>query len=190
MKQTINLTPSNPSFYETIADVAYIAGVRRYYSGDSRADMQTFIHIAKQFEEKFKVDWEETDLLYMEEIEKFANNYLTNLEAEQVTVPFKKLFPSFINFYNEHPDLINNDKIIDTEIQPLRAWFDEGTSFDNNGAHIMYEVDEDDISVWTVYIKTDIKGMDINPNIAIADFEDKKTAIEFEKLLRSLLKLK
>lgn len=43
-----NITP----IYETIADIAYAAGAHGYYSGDSRADMQTFIWWAQQFEKE------------------------------------------------------------------------------------------------------------------------------------------
>lgn len=60
--------------FETIADIAYTAGQKGYYSGNSRADMQDFIYWAKEFEKKHKkIDWEETILDYMEEIEHFAN---------------------------------------------------------------------------------------------------------------------
>lgn len=57
---------------QTIADIAYIAGYRRYYSGDSRLDMSEFVYWAKEFEEKDQdADWCERD--YMIEIEKYAN---------------------------------------------------------------------------------------------------------------------
>lgn len=62
----------NKKMNETIADISYIAGCRRYYSGDSRIDMSVFINWAKEFEEMNKNEvWENRD--YMLEIELFAN---------------------------------------------------------------------------------------------------------------------
>lgn len=59
--------------YETVADIAYMAGQRGYYSGDSRADMQQFIAWAEEFEGLHAgVDWNESELDYMWEIEAFA----------------------------------------------------------------------------------------------------------------------
>lgn len=74
------LPASNPTIQETIADIAYAAGIYGYYSGDSRADMQTFIHLAEQFEKKYKdVDWEDLPkdhLDYMEAVDAFAKEEL------------------------------------------------------------------------------------------------------------------
>lgn len=62
----------NRKMHETIADISYIAGHRRYYSGDSRMDMSNFIFWAKEFEKMNQNEvWEERD--YMLEIEAFAN---------------------------------------------------------------------------------------------------------------------
>lgn len=61
---------------ETIADIAYYAGQYGYYSGDSRADMQTFIDLAYEFEKKYrKVDWNDLPAKhpdYMEAVEAFV----------------------------------------------------------------------------------------------------------------------
>lgn len=58
--------------HEAIADISYIAGYRRYYSGDSRLDIHEFTNWAKEFEEINKnAVWEDRD--YMLEIETFAN---------------------------------------------------------------------------------------------------------------------
>jgi len=63
----------NKKLHETIADIAYIAGYRRYNSGDSRLDMSDFIYWATEFEKVNKItEWGEHD--YMIEIEEFANN--------------------------------------------------------------------------------------------------------------------
>lgn len=75
----------NKKIYETIADIAYTAGVHRYYSGDSRADMQTFINLAENFELLYDgIDWNDGVYLnehnipdYMEAIESFVKHNLT-----------------------------------------------------------------------------------------------------------------
>ncbi|MFN8256585.1 MAG: hypothetical protein U0W24_12890 [Bacteroidales bacterium] len=65
----------NPKLFETIADIAYVAGCNKYYSGDSRSDIAKYIHWAREFEKIHrKTDWVQVD--YMLEIEKFAENKL------------------------------------------------------------------------------------------------------------------
>lgn len=65
--------------YETVADIAYEAGRKYYYSGNSREDMQHFIYLATKFHEKYakhiEADWE-LSKDYMDEIEKFINKEL------------------------------------------------------------------------------------------------------------------
>lgn len=62
---------------ETIADISYIAGYRRFYSGNSRIDVSVFINWAKEFEEMNKNEvWEDRD--YMIEIELFANQKINS----------------------------------------------------------------------------------------------------------------
>ena len=62
----------NIKLHEAIADISYIAGNRRYYSGNSRIDMLELTNWAKEFEEINKNEvWDERD--YMIEIESFAN---------------------------------------------------------------------------------------------------------------------
>jgi len=57
---------------ETVADISYIAGYKRYYSGNSRIDISEYIHWAKQFEKMHKdADWDNED--YMLAIEQYAN---------------------------------------------------------------------------------------------------------------------
>lgn len=54
----------NTKSFESLADIAYSAGINRYYSGDSRADMNNFIHWAKEFEDVNKdTDWHEEDYM-------------------------------------------------------------------------------------------------------------------------------
>jgi hypothetical protein len=73
--------------HEAIADIAYIAGYMRYYSGDSRADMEDFIYWANQFEQlNENTDWEERD--YMIEIEDYANKKIN--EQRKLQKDFKQ----------------------------------------------------------------------------------------------------
>lgn len=61
------------TIYETIADIAFYAGEYGYYSGDSRADMQTFIDLADKFEKKYAgVDWDEYEKTYLEAVTDFT----------------------------------------------------------------------------------------------------------------------
>jgi len=56
---------------ETVADIAYFAGVNKYYTGDLRADVSSFIFLAKRFEAiNENTDWENND--YMLAIEYFV----------------------------------------------------------------------------------------------------------------------
>lgn len=56
---------------ETLADIAYQAGQQGYYTGDSRADVNSFIHWAREFEERHvTTDWDITN--YMLEIEQYV----------------------------------------------------------------------------------------------------------------------
>lgn len=62
---------------ETVADIAYLAGHKGFYSGDSRADMLDFIIWAKDFEDIHKnTIWDDQN--YMLAIEAFANEKLTS----------------------------------------------------------------------------------------------------------------
>lgn len=67
---------------ETIADIAYIAGYHKYYSGDSRLDASLFLAWATEFEKIHKnTAWEQED--YISHIEEFAKN---KIKAEQESV--------------------------------------------------------------------------------------------------------
>lgn len=80
---------------ETIADIAYMAGTHHYYSGNSRTDMQTFIHLADKFEEQYKdVDWdaiakEDDDDVpdYITSVEEFFNENLRIVEKLDFNYP-------------------------------------------------------------------------------------------------------
>lgn len=61
------------SLLEAVADIAYFAGYKKYYSGDSRADMSYFIHLAKEFEAKHEgIEWG-LDLDYIETMEQYCS---------------------------------------------------------------------------------------------------------------------
>jgi hypothetical protein len=73
-------------FIETIAEIAYIAGVRQYYSGDSRADISDFLFWAEEFEQiNAEVDWTEED--YISSVERFADEKIdaSNMLARLLT---------------------------------------------------------------------------------------------------------
>lgn len=54
----------NHKLLETIADIAYIAGSKGFFSGNSRSDILEYIYWAKQFEiENKNTDWNEKDYL-------------------------------------------------------------------------------------------------------------------------------
>ncbi|HBR21695.1 MAG TPA: hypothetical protein DD713_03895 [Nitrospiraceae bacterium] len=63
----------NIDITETVADIAYIAGYHKYYSGDSRSDISQYIQWAFEFERLHNhTDWQKAD--YMLLIEEFAEN--------------------------------------------------------------------------------------------------------------------
>jgi hypothetical protein len=79
------------SLNEVVADIAYIAGVQKYYGGDSREDISDFISWAKEFEKKHeKVEWG-VDKEYIDTIEDFAYGKIeknkTKPEPEAKTKP-------------------------------------------------------------------------------------------------------
>ena len=66
------------SLCEAVADIAYIAGEREYYSGNSRQDIHDFIHWAQEFEAlHVNIEWGiNSDLEYIEAIEQFTHDKL------------------------------------------------------------------------------------------------------------------
>ena len=63
---------------EAIADIAYIFGELGYFSGDSRADIQEIIFLAKEFENSHS-DWYKND--YILEVSEFAYSKLEELRS-------------------------------------------------------------------------------------------------------------
>ena len=59
----------NQKILEVVADISFIAGERKYFTGDSRADVSNFILWADEFRIKHsKTNWDETDYRYSIEI--------------------------------------------------------------------------------------------------------------------------
>lgn len=64
---------------ETVADIAYYAGQKGYYSGNSREDILNFIWWAKEFDNFHRdTDWNATD--YMLTIERYSEDKIAAAE--------------------------------------------------------------------------------------------------------------
>ena len=62
---------NNLKLFQAVADISYIAGYEKHYSGNSRFDISEYIHWAMEFEQIHKnTDWDNED--YMLAIEQFA----------------------------------------------------------------------------------------------------------------------
>ncbi|MGV3460767.1 MAG: hypothetical protein ACO1N9_09985 [Flavobacterium sp.] len=71
----LQYTIEDNKLFESIADIAFMAGQRGFCSGDSRADVAEFIKWGKEFEDTHEdTDWDEVD--YLETIEAFLDNKL------------------------------------------------------------------------------------------------------------------
>ena len=71
----------NQNLLETVADIAYQAGSKGYYSGDSRADVINFVWWAKEFERIHEhTNWGEEN--YMLTLETFTDDKLSALKIE------------------------------------------------------------------------------------------------------------
>lgn len=68
----------NVKLLETVADIAYFFGTQGYFSGDSRADVQEIIFLAKEFESQ-QHDWEKED--YIMSIDDYSTKKLKELRA-------------------------------------------------------------------------------------------------------------
>lgn len=71
----LRYTIEENKLFESIADIAFIAGQKGFFSGDSRADISEFINWAKEFEAIHEdTNWDETD--YKDTVEAFAGTKL------------------------------------------------------------------------------------------------------------------
>lgn len=67
----LHYTIEDNKLFESIADIAFIAGQKGFFSGDSRADIDQFISWAKEFEAMHdETNWDEVD--YKDCVEAFA----------------------------------------------------------------------------------------------------------------------
>jgi hypothetical protein len=67
----LRYTIEDNKLFESIADIAFIAGQKGFFSGDSRADINEFIRWAKEFEDMHEeTNWDEVD--YKDTVEAFA----------------------------------------------------------------------------------------------------------------------
>ncbi|MCK5739467.1 hypothetical protein KAH55_09810 [bacterium] len=68
----------NEKLLITVADIGYVFGAERCFSGNSRADVQEIIYWATEFKKKHRdTNWDEVD--YILEIEEYANNKISEL---------------------------------------------------------------------------------------------------------------
>jgi hypothetical protein len=73
---------NNIKLIETVADISYIAGFKKHYSGNSRLDISEYIRWAKEFEQIHKdTDWDNED--YMMVIEKYAKDNIKQAIADK-----------------------------------------------------------------------------------------------------------
>jgi hypothetical protein len=155
-------------WHETIADIAYLAGVHGYYSGDSRGDMQTFIHLAKKFEKEHAyVDWDANDLDYMTEIEFFAKKELKlvnklNFVPDAAKEPWDNIE---INRVKVTLEEVEEGKLIETDITALD------------------EDDKEKEDFWSVYLHQREGGVQ-----CIADLPSQELAEALAKLLENAVK--
>jgi hypothetical protein len=71
----LQYTIQDNKLFESIADIAFMAGQRGFASGDSRADIAQFIEWAKEFETVNEdTNWDEED--YITTLEAFINTKL------------------------------------------------------------------------------------------------------------------
>jgi hypothetical protein len=66
---------------ETVADISYLAGEKRFYSGDSRADISEFIRWAIEFQRiNTETNWDEHNYLLL--IETFTQQKLLTIKKK------------------------------------------------------------------------------------------------------------
>jgi hypothetical protein len=74
---------NNLKLLQAVADISYIAGYEKHYSGNSRFDISEYIWWAKEFEQIHKkTDWDNED--YMLAIEQFATEKIKQALNEDI----------------------------------------------------------------------------------------------------------
>lgn len=78
----MNFTEKEIKLFEAIADISYIAGYEKYYSGDSRIDIKDFIFWAQEFETKHtETNWGEDNYMIM--IEEYVKEKIKNKTSQR-----------------------------------------------------------------------------------------------------------
>lgn len=76
------LTENHQSMLETLMAISFNMGSLAYYTGDSMADIQTAIQLAKEFEEEHRdTDWTEEDWLLA--IDNYSRHRIQQLMTEE-----------------------------------------------------------------------------------------------------------
>ena len=76
------LTKNHQSLLETLMVISFNMGSLAFYTGDSMADIQTAIQLAKEFEEKHRdTDWTEEDWLLA--IDNYSRHRIQQLMTEE-----------------------------------------------------------------------------------------------------------
>lgn len=72
------------SLCEAVADIAFLAGEEKYYSGNARQDIADFIEWAKEFELiNAGIEWGvNSDIEYIDAITEFAYSKMRNKDGE------------------------------------------------------------------------------------------------------------
>lgn len=162
-----NKTIRSSPLHETIADIAYNAGLFRHYSGNSRADIQDYISLAKQFQKVYKkVDWDTTNLDYIIEVESFAKKHLKLVNKLNI-VP--------VSPQNKY----NWDNIEVSPVSVELEEIEEGKLVETD-ASVCEEGEED---FWSVYLHQ-VEGV----ADCIADLPTKELATNLADLLKNAVK--
>lgn len=84
-----DMSDSAYALCEAVADIAFIAGQKGYYSGNSRADISQFIHWAEEFEMKYiAARWgEDGDPDYIDAVTAFVEEKLAIEAVEKIISP-------------------------------------------------------------------------------------------------------
>jgi len=68
---------------QTVADISYIAGTKKHYSGNSRFDIAEYIYWAKEFEQiHTHTDWDQED--YLLTIDRYADEKIKQARKDNV----------------------------------------------------------------------------------------------------------
>lgn len=109
---------------ETATDIAYIAGGRKYYSGDSRADIATFVEWARAFEALRVVDSETCEETfmgkdYMTAVEEWTSNHLSDMGWTSVSKVNDDMVRQFVYDVVEHLKEAREERVTEHKLAML-----------------------------------------------------------------------